>query len=167
MGRSEVRRPIVKDLRTHAKECGVPRVRDDASRADVAKMMCAIRASDHYKDIKDDVEIKFKEYGATFSTVQEAPSERQADAERASLVSSNDKRRAFRLRGKSFLFTGLLWASIPRRGRGAGRRVGIVASLARVEERKEKRVKDIPEHPHNRRVFGERTVGQGAHPLEG
>ena len=70
-------------------------------------MMDAIRASSKYMSLKDDVDGKFNEYEQTFSkaTDEEAGPEAQAEAERASLVSSNEKRREFRLRGTSFLFT--------------------------------------------------------------
>ena len=69
--------------------------------------MDAIRASSMYMQVKDAVEGKFNEYEQTFSktTDAEAGPEAQAEAERASLVSSNEKRREFRLRGTSFLFT--------------------------------------------------------------
>ena len=107
MGRSEARREIVKDLRKYAESCGVELVRDIASRKDVNKMMDAIRASSKYMSLKDDVDGKFNEYEQTFSkaTDEEAGPEAQAEAERASLVSSNERRREFRLRGTSFLFT--------------------------------------------------------------
>ena len=85
MGRSEVRREIVKELRNYARNCGVQLVRDDASRKDVSKMMDAIRASSMYMQVKDAVEGKFNEYEQTYAiaTDAEAGPEAQAEAERA------------------------------------------------------------------------------------
>ena len=84
---------LVKTLRSHGRSCSVALCRDDSGRALVTAMMERLRASAGNTTQKRDAEKSFKLYEATFEEQANTP------------AAPTTEKKAFRLRGRSFLFT--------------------------------------------------------------
>ena len=94
---SSHRKEAVQELRALARDCGVDRVRDDASREKVMQMVGEIRKQRPGQEMLAKLENAFSKYQGTFAEAENVA----AAAGAASAASARD----FRLRGTSFLFT--------------------------------------------------------------
>ena len=95
---AETRKAFVQQLRWLVRECGVPLVRDDASRERVVAFTEAILASGATAELKDKVRTLLRKYQATW------PSEATALPLQSDSPRPVDKGE-YRLRGTSFLLT--------------------------------------------------------------
>ena len=88
------RQKCIQNLNSAAKQCGLQRVSDESGRPKVLELLKKIRQSAGPVAAKTSAESAWTKYEATFS--QPAASQDEQETQPA---------KAFRLRGKSFLFT--------------------------------------------------------------
>ena len=97
---AETRKFCVQSLRKAAKKCGVPLVRDSASRAKVEEFAQAVLDSDGPGEEKTAAERALEAYLATWPTEGDDEEEEEEEQEE-----EDEEGTGFRLRGRSFLLT--------------------------------------------------------------